>query len=300
MLVKLKSTYLDALDELILPETGRVHTTFNQTVTATGRLSSSDPNLQNIPIRTEEGRKIRRVFVPSCPGCKIVSADYSQIELRILAHFSQDPSLLDAFRQGQDIHTRTASLIFGVPMEEVTSYMRSGAKAVNFGIVYGISDYGLSRNIGISRQQAGEFIDSYFCKYPRVKSFMDGIVAEAREKGYVTTLLHRRRYLPDIRSNNFNLRSFAERTAMNTPIQGSAADIIKKAMADLYQKMRERNLRSKLLLQVHDELVFEVPDEELDIMVDFVKNYMENAIQLSVPLTVDIKIGDSWGNTEKI
>lgn len=299
-LVKLKSTYLDALDSLILHETGRVHTTFNQTVTATGRLSSSDPNLQNIPIRTEEGRKIRRVFVPSQAGWKILSADYSQIELRILAHFSQDPNLIDAFHKGQDIHTRTASLIFGVPMEEVAPDMRSGAKAVNFGIVYGISDFGLSRNIGISRQQAGEFIDSYFNKYPRVKGFMDGVVTEARENGYVTTLLHRRRYLPDIRSSNFNLRSFAERTAMNTPIQGSAADIIKKAMADIYHKMRERNLKSKMLLQVHDELVFEVPAEEVDLMADFIKQYMEKAIELSVPLTVDVKLGDSWGSTEKI
>lgn len=299
-LVKLKSTYLDALDELILPETERVHTTFNQTVTATGRLSSSDPNLQNIPIRTEEGRKIRCVFVPSQAGYKIISADYSQIELRVLAHFSQDAQLIDAFRKGQDVHTRTASLIFGVPMEEVTADMRSGAKAVNFGIVYGISDFGLARNIGISRQQAGEFIDSYFSKYPGVKAFMDGIVAEAREKGYVTTLLHRRRYLPDIRSSNFNLRSFAERTAMNTPIQGSAADIIKKAMTDIYQKMREENLRSKLLLQVHDELVFEVPDEEIAIMTDFAKHYMGEALQLSVPLTVDVKIGDNWGGVAKI
>ena len=299
-LVKLKSTYLDALDQLIIPETGRVHTTFNQTVTATGRLSSSDPNLQNIPIRTEEGRKIRRVFVPAQPGWKILSADYSQIELRILAHFSQDPNMLEAFRRGEDVHTRTAALIFGVSMEEVTAAMRSGAKAVNFGIVYGISDFGLSRNIGISRQQAGAFIDNYFSKYPKVKSYMDGTVAEAREKGYVTTLLHRRRYLPDMRSSNFNLRSFAERTAMNTPIQGSAADVIKKAMVDLYEIMQTRNLRAKLLLQVHDELVFEVPDDELAMMAGCVKNYMEGALQLSVPMTVDVKIGDSWGSVEKI
>lgn len=299
-LVKLKSTYLDALDELIIPETGRVHTTFNQTVTATGRLSSSDPNLQNIPIRTEEGRKIRRVFVPGQTGWKILSADYSQIELRILAHFSQDPNMLEAFRRGEDVHTRTAALIFDVPMEEVTASMRSGAKAVNFGIVYGISDFGLSRNIGISRQQAGAFIDNYFSKYPKVKSFMDGTVAEAREKGYVTTLLHRRRYLPDIRSSNFNLRSFAERTAMNTPIQGSAADIIKKAMVDLYAIMQTRKMRAKLLLQVHDELVFEVPEDELDMMASCVKKCMEGALQLSIPMTVDVKIGDSWGSGEKI
>jgi DNA polymerase I len=300
MLVKLKSTYLDALDGLILAQTGRVHTTFNQTVTATGRLSSSDPNLQNIPIRTEEGRKIRHIFIPSQPGWRIVSADYSQIELRILAHISQDPNLIDAFRQGQDIHTRTASLIFGVPMDEVTSYMRSGAKAVNFGIVYGISDFGLSRNIGISRQEAGDFIDNYFTKYPKVRAFMDDIVAEAREQGYVMTLLHRRRYLPDIRNSNFNLRSFAERTAMNTPIQGSAADVIKKAMVDIYRTMCERQFAAKLLLQVHDELVFEVPPHELDEIVHLVKLHMEQAVQLSIPLTVDVKIGNSWGATEKV
>jgi len=300
MLVKLKSTYLDALDGLIILETGRVHTTFNQTVTATGRLSSSDPNLQNIPIRTEEGRKIRHVFVPSRPGWKILSADYSQIELRVLAHISGDFNLIDAFQQGQDIHTRTAALIFGVPMEDVTSEMRSGAKAVNFGIVYGISDFGLARNIGISRQEAGKFIDNYLSKYPKVKDFMDDIVKEAREKGYVTTLLHRRRYLPDIHNRNFNLRSFAERTAMNTPIQGSAADIIKKAMIVIFNAMQERQLTARLLLQVHDELVFEVPPEELAEMVTLIKTDMEQAVSLTVPLTVDVKIGDSWGATEKI
>ena len=299
MLVKLKSTYLDALDGLVILETGRVHTTFNQTVTATGRLSSSDPNLQNIPIRTEEGRKIRHVFVPSQPGWKILSADYSQIELRVLAHISQDSNLIDAFRQGQDIHTRTAALIFGVSDEEVTSEMRSGAKAVNFGIVYGISDFGLARNIGISRHQAGDFIDNYFSKYPKVKDFMDSIVAEARKKGYVTTLLHRRRYLPDIHNRNFNVRSFAERTAMNTPIQGSAADIIKKAMIVIYNAMQERQLKAKLLLQVHDELVFEVPPEELAEMITLIKTDMEQAVSLVVPLTVDVKVGESWGSTEK-
>lgn len=298
MLTKLKSTYLDGLQGLIDPQTGRIHTSFNQTVTATGRLSSSEPNLQNIPIRTEAGKKIREVFTPGSDWQVIMSADYSQIELRILAHISRDANLIEAFKHGQDIHTRTASEVFGVSMEEVTAEMRSRAKAVNFGIVYGISDYGLSRDIGVSRKEAAFYIDSYFARYPGVKSYMDNTVTEAHEKGYVTTLFGRRRFLPDINSRNFNLRSFAERTAMNTPIQGAAADIIKKAMVDVYRALQHHELRSRILLQVHDELVLEVVKEEKDLVEKIVKDAMEHAVELSVPMIVDVKFGGNWAQAK--
>lgn len=298
MLTKLKSTYLDGLQGLIDPQTGRIHTSFNQTVTATGRLSSSEPNLQNIPIRTEAGKKIREVFTPGSGWQVIMSADYSQIELRILAHISSDANLIEAFKHGQDIHTRTASEVFGVSMEEVTAEMRSRAKAVNFGIVYGISDYGLSRDIGVSRKEAAFYIDSYFARYPGVKSYMDNTVTEAHEKGYVTTLFGRRRFLPDINSRNFNLRSFAERTAMNTPIQGAAADIIKKAMVDVYRALRHHELRSRILLQVHDELVLEVVNEEKNLVEKIVKDAMEHAVELSVPMIVDVKFGGNWAQAK--
>lgn len=294
MLIKLKSTYLDGLLPLIHPVTRRIHTTFNQTVTATGRLSSSEPNLQNIPIRSEAGKKIRELFVPGVGYDYIMSADYSQIELRILAHMSKDSGLIEAFNHEQDIHTRTAAEVFGVPMSEVTAEMRSRAKAVNFGIVYGISDYGLSRDIGVSRKEAGQYIESYFARYHGVKEFIDSIVRFARQNGYVTTMFDRRRYLPEINSSNFNQRSFAERTAMNTPIQGTAADIIKKAMIDVERELRKANFTSRILLQVHDELLLEVVEQEVEPVSRLVKQAMEQAVTLLVPMTVEVKTGKTW------
>jgi DNA polymerase-1 len=294
-LSKLQSTYIEGLKKEIREETGKIHTSFNQAVTATGRLSSTEPNLQNIPIRLEEGRKIRQAFVPSEPGWVILAADYSQIELRVLAHISQDENLIDAFQKDMDIHTRTAMDVFGVEEDEVTSLMRRQAKAVNFGIVYGISDYGLSQNLNITRKQAADFIERYFSVFRGVKQYMDNIVIEAKKKGYVTTMLNRRRYLPDINSRNFNQRSFAERTAMNTPIQGTAADIIKLAMVNMAKRMEEEKLESRMLLQVHDELIFEVPEKEIDIMCKLVPKVMESALpQLAVPLKVDVNYGKSW------
>ncbi|WP_066313823.1 DNA polymerase I [Bacillus sp. FJAT-29814] len=291
---KLQSTYIEGLLKFIDPKTQKVHTRFQQTLTSTGRLSSIDPNLQNIPIRLEEGRRIRQAFVPSEPGWAIFAADYSQIELRVLAHISKDEKLIQAFRDDLDIHTKTAMEVFHVSDDEVTSNMRRHAKAVNFGIVYGISDYGLSQSLGITRKEAGSFIDRYLNSYPGVKEYMDEIVHMAKQSGYVTTLLHRRRYLPEITSRNFNLRSFAERTAMNTPIQGSAADIIKKAMIDMDEALKDKNLKTRLLLQVHDELIFEAPEEEVEILKELVPLVMENAIELSVPLKVDYSYGPTW------
>lgn len=291
---KLRSTYIEGLTREIHPGTGKVHTLFNQATTATGRLSSTEPNLQNIPIRLEEGRKIREAFIPSEEGWYILAADYSQIELRVLAHISGDENLIDAFQKDMDIHTRTAMDVFGVAQEEVTSLMRRQAKAVNFGIVYGISDYGLSQNLNITRKEAGEFIERYFAVFSGVKKYMEDIVQQAKQDGYVTTLLHRRRYLPDIKSSNFNLRSFAERTAMNTPIQGTAADIIKLAMIRMQERMREKGLKSRMLLQVHDELIFEVPEDELEIMKQLVPEVMEHALELKVPLKADVNYGRSW------
>ncbi|RLQ39606.1 DNA polymerase I [Listeria monocytogenes] len=275
-------------------ETHKVHTRFNQTLTQTGRLSSVDPNLQNIPIRLEEGRKIRQVFVPSKPGWKMFSADYSQVELRVLAHISEDENLIYAFKHDYDIHTKTAMDVFHVEQDEVDSLMRRQAKAVNFGIVYGISDYGLSQNLGITRKEAKDFIDRYFVSYPAVKEYMQDIVRFAKEKGYVETILHRRRYIPEIVSRNFNVRGFAERTAMNTPIQGSAADIIKKAMILMSERLVSEKLKAKLLLQVHDELIFEAPEAEIAKLEEIVPDVMENAVELSVPLKVDSAFGDTW------
>ncbi|GED68247.1 DNA polymerase [Brevibacillus reuszeri] len=291
---KLRSTYIEGLTKEIHTKTSKVHTLYNQATTATGRLSSTDPNLQNIPIRMEEGRKIREAFTPSEDGWYMLAADYSQIELRILAHISGDENLIDAFRKGMDIHTRTAMDVFGVSEEDVTSLMRRQAKAVNFGIVYGISDYGLSQNLNITRKEAADFIERYFDVFAGVKQWMEEIVKEAKQDGYVTTLLHRRRYLPDIRSSNFNLRSFAERTAMNTPIQGTAADVIKLAMIRMQEALVEKGLASRMLLQVHDELVFEVPEDELEIMQKLVPEVMESALALNVPLKVDVNYGRSW------
>ena len=293
-LAKLKSTYIEGLIKEVHCEDSKVHTRFQQALTATGRLSSTNPNLQNIPIRLEEGRRIRQAFVPSQEGWVLFGADYSQIELRVLAHMCHDENLVDAFIKGMDIHTRTAMDVFHVPAEEVTSNMRRAAKAVNFGIVYGISDYGLSQNLDITRKEAAEFIEKYMESFPGVKNYMETIVQEAKLNGFVTTILNRRRYLPDITSRNFNLRSFAERTAMNTPIQGSAADIIKKAMVDMDQRLKEEGLKAKLLLQVHDELIFEAPKEEIEILERIVPEVMENAIELAVPLKVDFSSGYTW------
>ncbi|MBQ2120502.1 MAG: DNA polymerase I, partial [Peptococcaceae bacterium] len=256
-LTKLKSTYIEGILKLVRPETGKVHTTFNQTITATGRLSSTEPNLQNIPIKTEEGKRIRKAFVPSIPGNVLVAADYSQIELRILAHMSKDPVLVESFMNDEDIHRRTASEVFGVPMEEVTKEMRRNAKAVNFGIIYGQTDYGLSKELGISRAEAKAYIENYFARYSGVKAWIDQAIADARTSGISTTMMGRKRYIKDINSKNFNLRSFAERTAVNTPIQGSAADIIKRAMLKVQSRLHHNKLKAQLLLQVHDELILE-------------------------------------------
>lgn len=291
---KLQSTYIEGLLKIVNKDNEKVHTRFNQALTQTGRLSSTDPNLQNIPIRLEEGRKIRQAFIPSEKDWVIFAADYSQIELRVLAHIAKDDKLIEAFKHDMDIHTKTAMEVFHVSEEDVTSNMRRHAKAVNFGIVYGISDYGLSQSLGITRKEAGQFIDRYLESYPGVKAYMEDIVADAKQKGYVSTLLHRRRYLPEITSRNFNLRSFAERTAMNTPIQGSAADIIKKAMIDMAERLKSENLKTRLLLQVHDELIFEAPKDELDILKKIVPEVMENAVELKVPLKVDYAYGPTW------
>lgn len=291
---KLQSTYIEGLLKVVDKDTHKIHTRFNQALTQTGRLSSTEPNLQNIPIRLEEGRKIRQAFVPSDPEAVIFAADYSQIELRVLAHIADDERLIDAFKHDLDIHTATAAQVFHVSQDEVDSNMRRQAKAVNFGIVYGISDYGLSQSLGITRKEAGLFIERYLNSYPGVKEYMEDIVRQAKERGYVTTLLHRRRYIPEITSRNFNVRGFGERTAMNTPIQGSAADIIKKAMIDVAERVKEEGLASKLLLQVHDELIFEVPKEELDVMKKLVPEVMEQAVELNVPLKVDYSYGSTW------
>ncbi|NTW05357.1 MAG: DNA polymerase I [Peptococcaceae bacterium] len=299
-LMKLKSTYVDGFTPLIDPATGLVHTTFQQSITATGRLSSTEPNLQNIPIRLEEGRRIRKVFTPRQKDNMILAADYSQIELRIMAHLSQDPLFQEAFRQEQDIHTRTASEVFGVPLEEVTSDLRDRAKAVNFGIIYGISDFGLSRDIKVPRKEAGKYIDNYFLRYKGAKDFIDRTIAQAKDKGYVTTILGRRRYLPDLFSSNKMIRSFGERTATNTPIQGSAADIIKLAMVNIARELSDRGLKTIMVLQVHDELIFDVPQSELEEVKALVREKMENAVTLSVPLTVDLKVGKNWYEVKKI
>lgn len=292
-LSKLQSTYVEGLQKVISKD-HRIHTRFNQTLAQTGRLSSVDPNLQNIPIRLEEGRKIRKAFKPTSKDSVILSADYSQIELRVLAHITQDESLKHAFINGHDIHTATAMKVFNVESDQVDSLMRRQAKAVNFGIVYGISDYGLSQSLGITRKKAKAFIDDYLASFPGVKQYMSDIVKDAKAQGYVETLLHRRRYIPDITSRNFNLRSFAERTAMNTPIQGSAADIIKLAMVKFSEKIKETKYHAKLLLQVHDELIFEIPKSEVEDFSKFVEEIMEQALVLDVPLKVDSNYGATW------
>jgi DNA polymerase-1 len=293
-LSKLKSTYVDALPALINHKTGRVHTSFNQTGTATGRLSSSDPNLQNIPIRGEMGGKIRKAIMAP-PGAYLLSADYSQIDLRVLAHLSQDAGLITAFAQDEDIHATTASRIFGIPADEVTTEMRRNAKTVNFGVVYGMSDYGLEQATNLNREQAAQFITLYFEKYPGVKKYLEATKEQARKLGYVQTVLGRRRFMPEINSYNRMLREAAERMAINAPVQGSSADIIKIAMINLHGEMEKRNLKSKMLLQIHDELLFEVPEEEAEEMKSLVVELMSGAFELCVPVKIDIKLGRNWG-----
>lgn len=297
-LSKLLSTYLLGLKPLLNPETGRIHTHFNQMATVTGRLSSAEPNLQNIPTRTEVGKRMREMFVPGKGYDLLLSCDYSQVELRVMASIAQDELLLDSFRHGQDVHARTASEIFGVPLEEVTPYMRSKAKTVNFGIIYGISDFGLARQLGVPRSEAAEYINNYFARYTGVKKYMEQEKQKARELGYVETLFGRRRYLPDIKSSNFNRRSFAERTAINTPIQGTAADIIKVAMLKVEEALRQAGLKSRVLLQVHDELVLEVTDGEKEQAAKLVKDAMEHAVQLAVPLIADVAWGENWAKAK--
>ena len=292
-LKKLLGTYVEALTRLINPRTGHIHTCFNQAITATGRLSSSDPNLQNIPIRDDDGKEIRKSFVPE-PGCLFFSADYSQIELRIMAHLSQDEHMLDAFRSGTDIHAATAAKIWHVPVEEVTPEQRKKAKQANFGIIYGISTYGLAQRMNISNSEARQLIDDYFATFPRVKAYMDEAIATCREKGYAETIYHRRRYLPDIASRNATVRGFAERNAINAPIQGSEADIIKVAMIHIFKRFAAEGLRSRMILQVHDELNFSVYPEEREQVERIVIEEMENACRLSIPLTADAGWGANW------
>jgi DNA polymerase-1 len=292
-LSKLESTYIDALPAYVHPKTGRLHTSFSQTVAATGRLSSSDPNLQNIPIRRELGRDIRRGFIPR-RGWTLLAADYSQIELRLLAHLSGDPAFVSAFQSGGDIHRQTAALIFDVPLELVTKDMRGRAKTINFATIYGQGAHALSRQLKITHAEAKEFIERYFQRFHRVREYLDSMVEFARAHGYVQTIFNRRRYVPELRDRNFNIRAFGERTAANSPIQGSAADLIKVAMIRIHAALAAEGLNARMLLQVHDELVFEVPGPELDQVAALVKHEMENAAQLSVPLVVDLGSGDNW------
>lgn len=297
-LSKLISTYLEALPLLIRKETGRIHTTFNQTVTATGRLSSSDPNLQNIPVRTEEGKKIRSLFVPGEGYDSFISSDYSQVELRVLAHMSEDEGLIRAFLNKEDIHRRTAAEVMGIPFEDVTPEQRSHAKAVNFGIIYGISDFGLARQLGITRTAAADYIKAYFERYPSIHAFMNRMIEDARKTGRAVTLYGRYRELADINSKNFQRRSFAERTAMNTPIQGTAADIMKMAMIAVYDKMKAGDFKSRVLLQVHDELVAEVTADEKEAVAKLLKETMESVVSLRVPLVADVNEGKNWAETK--
>jgi DNA polymerase-1 len=291
---KLKSTYVDALPQLINKETGCIHTTFQQAIAATGRLSSTNPNLQNIPIRTELGREIRRAFVPRSEEFTIFSADYSQVELRLVAAISKDESMIQAFSEGKDIHRSTAAKVFGVSEDDVSADMRRQAKTVNFGIIYGISAFGLSERLEISRSDAKEIIDSYFEKFPGIRNYMDDTIDFARKHGYVKTLFNRKRKLRDINSANHTQRSFAERNAINSPIQGTAADIIKLAMINIHEKMKKNSFNSKMVLQVHDELVFDAHLDELDDLNNLVTEEMQNVCELSVPLLVETGSGANW------
>ena len=291
---KLLSTYIDPLPNFVSPLTGKIHTTFNQALTATGRLSSSKPNLQNIPVRTERGKEIRKAFIPSREDGAIMSADYSQIELRIMAHLSQDEHLMDAFRRGLDVHAITASKIFRIALEDVSSDQRRIAKTANFGIMYGISAFGLAQRLKISRADARKIIEDYFTNFPTISSYIEKAIASAREKGYAETLFGRRRYLPDITSKNNTVRSLAERNAINAPIQGTAADIIKKAMINVSKRLEASGMQSRMVLQVHDELVFDALLSEVEDLKRLVTEEMENVIQLSIPLTVDCNYGKNW------
>jgi len=293
-LTKLLGTYVEALPALVRPATGRIHTSFNQTVTATGRLSSSDPNLQNIPIKTEIGRKIRKAFKAGSPDQVLLSADYSQVELRILAHLSLDEALLEAFRREEDIHRSVAAQLYGVGPEDVTAAMRRFAKVVNFGIIYGMTAYGLSQDLGIAVEEAARIIQDYFDRHRGVKAFVDGAIAQARETGHVRTILGRRRPIRDISSKNQRLRAFAERTAVNSIVQGSAADLIKVAMNNLHTDLLERGSRARLLLQIHDELVLELPREDLAVEEARVREEMVGAMELKVPLVVNTVAGETW------
>ena len=296
-IVKLNSTYVEGLLKIINPKTGRIHSSFNQTITTTGRISSTEPNMQNIPVKTEMGRDIRKVFVAD-DNCKLVDADYSQVELRVLAHMSGDENMIDAFKHGEDIHSKTASQIFDVDIKDVTSKQRIGAKAINFGIIYGKTDFGLSQDLNIPVPTAKAYIESYFSKYPKIKEFMDNAVETATETGYATTILNRRRYIPEIKASNFIVRNQGKRFAMNAPIQGSAADIIKVAMVNVYNKLKENEMKSKLILQVHDELIVEAVDEELELAEKIVREEMENAQSMDVKLDVDLNTGNSWYETK--
>jgi DNA polymerase-1 len=294
MLTKLKNTYVDALPKLADPSTGRVHTSFNQTGTETGRLSSSNPNLQNIPIKTEIGSKIRQAIVACGPGNCLLSCDYSQIELRVLAHLCGDRRLVEAFNHDQDVHRLSASLIYDIPESGVQEQMREVAKRVNFGIVYGQSAYGLSKDLDIPINQAQDFIDAYFLRYPKVKEYIEAQIKKAQEEGFVTTLLGRRRYIPEINNKNMGIRQFAQRQAVNTPIQGTASDLIKLAMIKISAQIKSKGLKAKMILQIHDELVFDLPIGELNKLSLLVKEEMENVMKLGVPIKVDIKKGANW------
>ncbi len=297
-LIKLKTTYVEGLLNVINPKTKRIHSSFNQTVTVTGRISSTEPNLQNIPIKLEMGRKIRKVFIPINSDYCLVDADYSQIELRVLAHITKDQNMINAFLNDEDIHTTTASNVFNVPKENITTLLRSRAKAVNFGIVYGIGDFSLAKDLNITKKEARRYIDEYLDKYPNVHKYMKDIVEYGKNNGYVKTLFNRKREIPELRSSNFNIRQFGERIAMNTPIQGTAADIIKIAMVNVYNELKTKNLKSRLILQVHDELIIETYNNEVEIVKALLKNCMENAVKLEVPLKVDVKSGNSWYETK--
>lgn len=299
-LSKLKNTYVDTLPNLVNPKTGRLHTSFNQTGTETGRLSSSNPNLQNIPIKTDIGKKIREAIVSSREGNYLLSSDYSQIELRILAHLSQDPNLISAFREDKDIHKATASLIYGLDQKEIAGSMREVAKRANFGIIYGLTSYGLSRDLGIAVDEAQAFIDAYFSRYPKVKDYIQNQIAQAEKNGFVATILGRRRYIPEINNKNQMIRQVAQRQAINTPIQGTASDLIKLAMVQIHQQIREQNLKARMIMQIHDELVFDVPGEELGMLAGLVKKRMENALKLDVPIKVESKKGRNWSEMEEV
>jgi DNA polymerase-1 len=293
-LVKLKNTYVDTLPDLINPHTGRIHTSYNQVVASTGRLSSDNPNLQNIPIRTERGKEVRKAFVPRGEGYTLLSADYSQIELRIIAELSGDEGMISAFRSGHDIHAATAAKVYNVALESVTGDMRRNAKMVNFGIIYGISAFGLSERLNIPRKEAGDIIQSYFAQYPQLKSYMDSCIEKAKTRGYVETILGRRRYLRDINSANATVRGFAERNAINAPIQGSAADMIKLAMIRIQEELLKGKFKTKMLLQVHDELVFDVPEDEVERVKPLIEEHMRTAIPMKVLMEVGIGCGKNW------